>query len=227
MKIEKRENVKGVIRTVVFYNNERYLRLQKSQYNGLDMNPVVEWKKEKTNHLVKADKHKMLEEKFSTVDVITKPATQLAKTMSSGTTMIFDFKPAPVKKSYEDKKVDVALIEECKAGRKLGAVKMYKDFTGLGLKESKDYVDGLYSSFLAEVKWDDAMSLTNMALTREQKELVKINSFFESNAKRKQFISDAKRNAKDSGKLFAVKTIKDKTGWGLYESKLFFDTYVG
>ncbi len=39
--------------------------------------------------------------------------------------------------------VDQRIIELCSAGTKLAAVKYYKDQSGLGLKEAKDYVDNL------------------------------------------------------------------------------------
>ena len=116
MKIENRENVKGTIRTIVFYKNERYVRLQKSQYNNLDMEPVVQWKKLKTNHLVKADKSKTLEDNFKEVDTITKPISHLVQTLSSASTVLYDFKLSdaplpPFGKSFEDKRVDKELIE--------------------------------------------------------------------------------------------------------------------
>ncbi len=38
-------------------------------------------------------------------------------------------------------KLDAEMIELVKAGKKLEAVKEYKERTGLGLKESKDYID--------------------------------------------------------------------------------------
>jgi len=38
--------------------------------------------------------------------------------------------------------------EALREGRKLGAIKIYKDATGAGLKESKDVIDSLCSEFL-------------------------------------------------------------------------------
>ncbi len=39
--------------------------------------------------------------------------------------------------------VDQRIIELCSAGTKLAAVKYYRDQSGLGVKEAKDYVDNL------------------------------------------------------------------------------------
>lgn len=41
--------------------------------------------------------------------------------------------------------IDQALIRLIKESKALEAVKLYKDFAGLGLKEAKDYVDDLRS----------------------------------------------------------------------------------
>lgn len=236
MKIENRENLKGTIRTVVFYKNERYVRLQKSKYNGLDMQPVVEWKKMKTNHLVKADKHKVLEENFKEVDTITKPVPLYNETsnghaqlMASGFTSFdtFKFLEKSYTKTYEEKKVDKEIIRLCETGTKLAAVKFYKDFSGLGLKESKDYVDILDAQRLAEKKWEDGMAATKDFKAKEQADLNKLNNYFRSNSHRKQFISEVKKFHKDNGGgLMAIKLIKDKTAWYLKDCKLFFDTYI-
>lgn len=231
MKIEKRENVKGTIRTIVFYKNEKYVRLQKSKFTGLDMQPVVEWKKLKTNHIVKADKHKLLEDNFKEVDTISvKPDAFSMKGGSSGTTMFFDFKtvePNPIRKreskSYEEQKVDKEIIRLCEAGTKLAAVKFYKDFSGLGLKESKDYVDVLDAQRLAEKRWEEGMNPTRQV----QADLSKLNNYFKSNSHRKQFIAEVKQyHKKTGGGLQAIKLIKDKTDWLLKDCKLFFDTYI-
>ncbi len=42
----------------------------------------------------------------------------------------------------------VRVKEALREGRKLGAIKIYKDATGLGLKESKEFVDTLCPEFL-------------------------------------------------------------------------------
>lgn len=178
MKIEHRENVKGTIRTFVVFKNKRYVRYQKSKYNGLDMQPVVEWKKLETNHIVKADKHKMLEESFKEVDTITKQVPLYNQTtfgpaqiVASGTTSfdVFNFIKSSGEKSYKEKRIDKEIIKLCKEGTRLAAVKLYRDFSGLGLKESKDYVDALDAKYQAEKKWDKAMIPTRMYENKNKK----------------------------------------------------------
>jgi ribosomal protein L7/L12 len=161
MKIKSRDNVKGNIVSVVEFENKDYIRIQKSQYNGLDMQPVVEWKKVKTNHLVKSDKHITLEEAFKKVDTITKPTSLLAKTLSSGTTVMHDF--VRVYSNQEKIAHEKTIKEFFKNGSLLGAVKYYKDITGVGLKEAKDYIDALYSGY----KWDNAMVPTMEAKSKQ------------------------------------------------------------
>lgn len=41
----------------------------------------------------------------------------------------------------EDKDIDDEICELLSSGKKIKAVKRYREITGLGLKESKDYVD--------------------------------------------------------------------------------------
>lgn len=42
-----------------------------------------------------------------------------------------------------NKEIDAQILKFCKENRKLDAVKFYKELTGAGLAESKDYVDNL------------------------------------------------------------------------------------
>lgn len=39
--------------------------------------------------------------------------------------------------------VDVKIMELMKSGQKIQAIKLYREQTGVGLKEAKDYVEGL------------------------------------------------------------------------------------
>lgn len=232
MKIENRENVKGKIKTTVFFKNERYVRLQKDKYTGLDLQPVVEWRKCKTNHLVKAEKHKLLEEKFKTVDTITKITKNYAETnngparlVASGSTSFYNFIKSG-EKTHKEKRDDEKMINFCNENHKLAAVRYYKEISGLGLKESKDYVDALYANHLAGKKWDNNMDLTRTNEQKEQKAIAEVNKFFKSNSQRKQFVSESKRYFKETGPLQTVKLIKDTTGCGLYEAKIFFDNCI-
>jgi ribosomal protein L7/L12 len=234
MKIEGRHNVKGRIKTIVSFKNERYVRWQKDVYNGLQMGPVIEWKKEKTNHLVKADKSKILEEQFLVLDKTTKPVYDATKstmgggiTCSSGTTMFFDYKQAPEEKSFKEKKIDEEIIRLCKAGTLLAAIKYYKDMNpGVGLKEAKDYVDVLHAGVIAEKKWSDFATTETLQNQKDKEVLIACGRFFKKNSEKVKFINDYKRYLKETGSLQVVKSIKEKTGWGLYEAKVFFDTYI-
>lgn len=42
-----------------------------------------------------------------------------------------------------DQGVDPKVLELMQAGRKIEAIKLYREQTGVGLKEAKDYVEGL------------------------------------------------------------------------------------
>lgn len=165
MKIEKRENIKGNIKNTVIFDGEKYIRLQKDVYGGLVDKSIVQWKKLKTNHLVKAEKHKLLEEKFKEVDnTSVKPNSFKMKGGASGTTMLFDFKSVNTKeeKTVHEKRIDERILEHIKFGNLLTAVKYYKEVSGLGLKEAKDYVDLIYVNYFAEKKWDKAMTFTKL-----------------------------------------------------------------
>ncbi len=262
MKIENRENVKGNIKTTVVFGGEKYSRLEKSVFTGLDMKPVVEWKKVKTNHIVNADKFKILEEKFIEVDTTRVPVRLYTETKngpaqitSSGSTPFYDFqfkasmpkglweigrhseqgkneKKAPeyglfAKQSFpemskdEKKAIDDRIFDHLKHGSLLSAIKYLKEMTGLGLKEAKEYVDELNRKYLLAKRAGEPFSGAQVTANRE------IEHTLPNNAKRKQFQAEIKKFFSENGsKLMTVKQIKDTTGWGLYTSKYFFDTYI-
>lgn len=235
MKIESRQNIKGAIRTIVLFGNKRYIRLQKNKFNGLDEGPIVEWKREKTNHLVKADKYRLLEDKFISVDTTAKKTlgyTQTsvgpAKIVSSGSTSFYDFKSSTL--CLEDitkkKRIDDGIKTHLKLGSILPAVKFYREQTGEGLKESKDYVDKINVVYLAEKKWDNGITPTMEQNSREQNSLLRSSSSFNSTMDRNSFLKEVKSVYVGNNALQTVKLIKDKMGWGLYDSKIFFDLYI-
>lgn len=154
MQIKTRQNINGNIVATVEFKGKTFVRIQKNKFDDVSLEPIVEWKNKKTNHLVNAKKHKALEEQFKLIDTITKTELDYAKTNSgpallpeSGGTMYFAFDIAPYEKTKEELIADAAadskILEYCKAGRLLEAVKFYKEYAGLGLKEAKDYVDAL------------------------------------------------------------------------------------
>ena len=235
MKIENRENIKGNIKTTVVFGGEKYSRLEKNVFTGLDMKPVVEWKKVKTNHIVNADKFKILEEKFIEVDTTRVPVKLYTETKngpgqitSSGSTPFYDFKTSIPKGIWEigahsekTETINKKIGEYLKYGSLLSAIKYLKDVTGLGLKEAKEYVDELNRKYLLAKRAGEPFSGAQVTANRE------IEHTLPNNAKRKQFQSEIKKFFKENGsKLMTVKHIKDTTGWGLYTSKYFFDTYI-
>lgn len=42
------------------------------------------------------------------------------------------------------------ILDALKAGNKIEAIKLYREATGLGLKESKDFIDGLLEKLMKE-----------------------------------------------------------------------------
>lgn len=224
MKIETRENIKGNIKTIISLKNERYIRLQKDKYNGLDMQSVVEWRKQRTNHLVKADKHKLLEDIFKDTDPTFKKASiQIILSGKDSLENLNDLK----EKTFVRKAINDKILEHIKSGNLLAAVKFYKEkVSGIGLKEAKDYVDAINANYIAEKKWEENIQLTRENSLRENTALASVNKIFKNNAQRKQFVAEMKTVFKNQGAIPTVKIIKDRTNCGLYESKIFFDNYV-
>ena len=225
MKIENRENIKGNIKTIVVVDNVKYQRVQKTIF--IDESPVIEWKKIKTGHLLNADKSKLFEEKFKVIDNTTKPVKLYNETprgpaqiSSSGGTMFFEYSSAPTKI------FDEGIMNHLRLGNLISAVKYYKEVSGLGLKEAKDYVDSLNINHLANNKWENGMALTRESEERQRQVLIETGKFFKNNASRKQFIDEMKKTLKNTAPLSTVKLIMDKTGWGLYNSKVFFDLNI-
>jgi hypothetical protein len=158
MRILNRENKKGKVITTVSFENKEYVRILTDKFGGLNMNQIVQWRNKKTNHILNSSKHGKLEEIFKTVDKTSTPKPFYNETkkgpanlVSSGTTMFFGFDKVqePPRKTVEEIALDGSIRELCNAGRVLEAVKFYKDKTGLGLKEAKDYVDSIRSTTIA------------------------------------------------------------------------------
>ncbi len=100
--------------------------------------------------------------------------------------------------------LDAQLLSLCKQGKKLEAVKLCKDTTGLGLKESKDYVEDLCERYENVGYAHDISSVKqNAADTTFDKQLINL--------------------CQQNRKLEAIKLYKDTTGEGLKESKDYID----
>ena len=224
MKIKSRDNVKGNIVSVVEFGNKNYIRIQKNKFNGLDETPITEWKNKKTNHIVNAEKSKKLEEMFNLADETTKPVIRYDKSdkgpaalpMSASTSLHSFF--------IDTEKIDRKIKEYIKYGSLLSAVKYYKDISGVGLKEAKDYVDSVNDIYKAEQRWENGMGPT-----REVQTIDWINRFFSNSSVNKEdYIRQTKAFYIKSynNSIDTVKKIKEVMGWGLYESKIFFDKFI-
>lgn len=229
MQIKTRQNINGNIVATVEFKGKTFVRIQKNKFDDVSLEPIVEWKNKKTNHLVNAIKFKILEETFKKNDNTFKIQPAFNETSNgsfrmaaSGSTMIFQTVP----EIKEKENIDNRIIEHLKYGTLLSAIKYYKEATGAGLKEAKDYVDSINANYIAQKKWDSAMSLTNQLDEREKNALKEIEKTFKTNAYRKRFIAKAKDKLKNSSSLEVVKYIKETTGCGLYECKVFFDTFI-
>lgn len=100
--------------------------------------------------------------------------------------------------------LDAQLLTLCRQGKKLEAVKLCKDTTGLGLKESKDYVESLYE------KSENVGNISEMGGA-------------EKNATGNAFDTQLIKLCQQNRKLEAVKLYRDTTGKGLKESKDYID----
>lgn len=171
MQIKTRQNINGNIVATVEFKGKTFVRIQKNKFDDVSLEPIVEWKNKKTNHLVNSIKFKVLEEAFKKNDNTFKIQPAFNETSNgsfrmtaSGSTMIFQTVP----EIKEKENIDNRIIEHLKHGSLLSAIKYYKEVTGAGLKEAKDYVDSINANYIAQKKWDSAMSLTNQLDEREK-----------------------------------------------------------
>jgi len=89
-------------------------------------------------------------------------------------------------------------------GRKIEAIKVLRDATGLGLKDSKDWVE----------HWDGG---TPAAQTAPAAQPAGTRSADEILAIEARAVRDA------SGPIAAIKHVRQRTGWGLAEAKAYVD----
>jgi ribosomal protein L7/L12 len=94
------------------------------------------------------------------------------------------------------------LVDEVKAalqrGNKIEAVKIYKDATGLGLKESKDFVDA--------VQRGEAPTVLSMPVPNFNRATV-------------DWMERVKAQLRKGNKIEAIKIYREATGVGLKEAK--------
>lgn len=178
MRILKNEAVNSRNKVTVEVKGISYYRLGGS-------NP--QWKKTKSNHILNKEKSEAFEKEFSkfkiNVSAVAVPSGSKGKTKAS-------------------KELDKKVLELAYDKQLLQAVKLYKDATGLGLKESKDYVDALV------LKNPPSVAETSKGAFKNNKELDK----------------ELIKHIESGALLAAVKTYKDATGMGLKESKDYVET---
>lgn len=177
MKVLKNEVVNNRNKVTVDVNAVSYYRLGGAK---------PQWKKTKSNHILNKGKTILFEQKFSKLTI-----TASAVTVTTNSKI----------KSKNSKEIDKRILEFLADKQKLQAVKFYKDETGLGLKESKDYVDAL------EAKKPVSIVESAKGTFKSTKELDK---------ELMEYISKG-------ALLAAVKIYKDATGMGLKESKDYVD----
>jgi ribosomal protein L7/L12 len=90
-------------------------------------------------------------------------------------------------------------------GNKIQAIKRVREITGMGLKEAKDYVEAL----------PQAPSLNELT-TVQPAQPVSLD-----------VEQEARRLLASSGKIQAIKRVRELTGWGLKEAKDYVDALEG
>lgn len=233
MKIESRQNIDSKVKSTVVLNGKKYLRTQKNIFGSIDSNMLVEWRKCKTNHLVNAKRYKELEESYQEHDNTTlKRGTTDGIFPASATTAtaLYDYKTnsqANVLSVKQKNEIDNRIKEHLQFGNLLSAVKYYKDVTGIGLKEAKDYVGAVNVIFQADKKWNNGLAETRANQEQEKNALNNMERYFKNSVERSAFIQKKKEYLKTSKSTpKTVKAILDETNWSLYGSKIFFDTFI-
>ena len=212
MKVGKIETKNGnEIINVVFKGKEFY------RFTG----KKLQWKRAKSNHIVNKELHGVLEANFNA-----RPMSSRLKDVREQQTQEQGIKtPATFKETIEKIEskyaLDNKLTSMCEAGLLLQAVKFYKDQTGLGLRESKDYVDALNRMYKVRKKF-----LESNSTDREFLKDSVVNAYFGSVIEKRNFINDMKVRAEGKRALEVVKMIKDETSLGLAEAKTLYDNYI-
>ena len=212
MKIESTNNEKDKSRTFVSYNDELFVRMQKNVIREGKTVSLIEWKKQRTGHILNAKKSAEFESIFNSIrsNYENKKAYETALNpfvAAPGVTRSAIV--ASVKAPILSKDKMTQVLDLVTNNQKLAAVKLYKDFTGAGLKDSKDFVDSI------------SEDLNNKTILSD------LNQSFRSFEEKTKFVQELKKHSSiHNSPLYIVKEIKDKMGWGLKESKMFFDEYV-
>lgn len=109
--------------------------------------------------------------------------------------------------------LDRQLIEMCRSGKLLAAIKAYHEATGQGLKESKDYVEALIREYPLDA--DSGRFAGSSPDEDEERE-------FDTDALDQQLIDICRAG----NVIAAIKVYRDATGQGLKESKDYVDQLI-
>lgn len=212
MKVGKVETKNGhEIINVVFKGKEFY------RFTG----KKVLWKRVKSNHIVKKDLHDLLESTFQNRPMSSRlheAREQQIREKGAKTPSTFKKTIEKIESRYA---LDNKLYSMCEEGLLLQAVKLYKDQTGLGLRESKDYVDALNRMYKVRKKF-----LESNSTDREFLKDSVVNAYFGSAIEKRNFINNIKARTEGKRALEIVKLIKDETSLGLAEAKTLYDNYI-
>jgi len=104
------------------------------------------------------------------------------------------------------------LSELVLAGQKIEAIKIYKEITGMGLRESKEFIDDLED----QLREENPEFPRNLASSSKSSRL-SMGNMPEEDAKKMTELIFAGQ------KIAAIKMYKEATGLGLKESKQFID----
>jgi len=215
MKIVLKNNTEKVATIIVSVGNKKYTRIQNSEKKE----EGVVWKNTKTNSPVNKERFKILEDKFikthgkffSALKTIT-PTRSRIQPVSVEQAVL-----STIKSNSTTMTIDSQLFEFIKTGQLLGAVKAYKEIMGLGLKESKDYVD-----YLNKIYRDSKLPIQDV----DDKLLIAITKSFDKNSDKKTFINNQKKINNVFGEYVCLMEMSKSKGWNTIASKLFYDIFI-
>jgi ribosomal protein L7/L12 len=201
MKVGKTKMINGKEIINVLYNGKEFYRF---------IGKKLQWKRAKSNHIVNKELHEVLESAFNGSPKIKEPSINIPSNFIKA-----------VNKIETKNELDIKIYSMCENFELLQAVKLYKDHTGVGLREAKNYVDTINRMAKARKKFYATGSTDSDALRQ-----VIVNAYFESMAARDEFAKKMKLSYDGKNALTVVKMIKDVTNLGLAEAKYLFDNYI-
>ena len=186
-------------------SRKEVLLVGKKKFIRVASSAGVDWRRHKTNHQVKKVEFDNLEKEykntfpihFSPEPWLVVPGVPVDKNKQKK--VVLD-----IENTNDRRMIERDLLLHSRNGtHKLAGVKYVKNVTGLGLKDSKDFVFQFFE------RRDKYIEATKPIITKEDA--------------KKKMIAFMRG---DDSKLAVVKYVKEITGWGLKESKDFFEDYM-